>query len=191
MLKAWTNPAVTQTLWQFFWAYVPLYSAASDFGCCLCTSRPQLAVRIKENLINTAMSLFLYFRDTTLDLYMLNRKISFINAPADHTYHAQFTSTQVIIVNTPTVLISTEHMSMWSISICIYISSIAIVVISSRCMMTSSNENSFRVTGHLCGEFTAHRLISRTKTSDAELRYFGGLNERLNKQSWGWWFDKP
>ena len=36
-------------------------------------------------------------------------------------------------------------------------------------MMTSSNGNIFRVTGHLCGEFTDHRWISCTKASDAEL----------------------
>ena len=39
-------------------------------------------------------------------------------------------------------------------------------------MMTSSNGNIFRVTGHLCGEFTGHRWISLTKASDAELWYF-------------------
>ena len=40
------------------------------------------------------------------------------------------------------------------------------------CMMTSSNGNLFRVTGHLCGEFTGPRWISRTKASDAELWCF-------------------
>ena len=39
-------------------------------------------------------------------------------------------------------------------------------------MMTSSNGNIYRVTGHLCGEFTGHRWIPRTKASDAELWYF-------------------
>ena len=34
-------------------------------------------------------------------------------------------------------------------------------------MMTSSNGNIFRVTGHLCGEFTCHREILRTKASKA------------------------
>ena len=36
-------------------------------------------------------------------------------------------------------------------------------------MMTSSNGTIFRVTGHLCGEFTSHRWIPHTKASDAEL----------------------
>ena len=39
-------------------------------------------------------------------------------------------------------------------------------------MMTSSNRNIFRVTGHLCGEFTGPRWIPRTKASDAELWCF-------------------
>ena len=37
-------------------------------------------------------------------------------------------------------------------------------------IMTSSNWNIFRATGHLCEEFTGHRL---------------------SKQSWGWWFETP
>ena len=40
------------------------------------------------------------------------------------------------------------------------------------CMMTSSNGNIFRVTGHLCGEFTGPRWIPRTKASDAGLWCF-------------------
>ena len=39
-------------------------------------------------------------------------------------------------------------------------------------MTTSSNGNIFRVTGHLCGEFTGPRWIPRTKASDAELWCF-------------------
>ena len=39
-------------------------------------------------------------------------------------------------------------------------------------IMTSSNGNIFRVTGHLCGEFTDLRWIPRTKASDAELWCF-------------------
>ena len=38
--------------------------------------------------------------------------------------------------------------------------------------MTSSNGDIFRITGHLCGEFTGHRWIPRTKASDAELWFF-------------------
>ena len=39
-------------------------------------------------------------------------------------------------------------------------------------MMTSSNGNIFRVTDPLCEEFTSHRWIPLTKTSDAELWCF-------------------
>ena len=39
-------------------------------------------------------------------------------------------------------------------------------------MMTSSNGNIFRVTGHLSGEFTVHRWIPHTKARDAELWCF-------------------
>ena len=49
-------------------------------------------------------------------------------------------------------------------------------------MMTSSNGNIFRVTGHLCGEFTGPRWIPLTNASDAfsfDLR----VNKRLSKQS--------
>ena len=62
-----------------------------------------------------------------------------------------------------------------------------------ECMMTSSNGNIFRVTGPLCGEFTGHRGIPRTKASDAELWCFLDLrlNKRLNKQSWGRWSETP
>ena len=58
-------------------------------------------------------------------------------------------------------------------------------------IMTSSYGNIFRVTGHLCGEFTGPRWSPRkwpvTRTFDIffDLR----LNKRLNKQSWGWWFE--
>ena len=57
--------------------------------------------------------------------------------------------------------------------------------------MTSSNGNIFRVTGHLCGEFTGLRWIPRTKASDAELWCFFDLrlDKRLSKQSWCWWFE--
>ena len=39
-------------------------------------------------------------------------------------------------------------------------------------MMTSSNGNIFCVTGHLCGVFTGHRWIPRTKATDGELWCF-------------------
>ena len=58
-------------------------------------------------------------------------------------------------------------------------------------MMTSSNGNIFRVTGHLWGEFTGPRWIPHTKASDAGLWCFFDLrlNKPLSKLSWGWWFE--
>ena len=52
-------------------------------------------------------------------------------------------------------------------------------------MMTSSNGNIFRVTGHLCGEFTGHRIHKG--------QWRGALifSLMLSKQSWGWWFETP
>ena len=58
-------------------------------------------------------------------------------------------------------------------------------------MMTSSNGNIFRVTDHLCGEFTgtgefpAQRPVTRNFDVFFDLR----LNKRLSKQPWGWWFE--
>ena len=59
--------------------------------------------------------------------------------------------------------------------------------------MTSSNWNIFRVTGHLCEEFTSDQWIPHTKARDAELWCFFDLrlNRRLRKQWWGWWFEMP
>ena len=58
-------------------------------------------------------------------------------------------------------------------------------------MMMSSNGNIFRVTGHLCGEFTGHRWIPRTKAMTRSFDVFFDLrlNKRLSKHSRGWWFE--
>ena len=60
-------------------------------------------------------------------------------------------------------------------------------------MMTSSNGSIFRVTVHLCGEFTGPRWIPRTKASDAGFGVFFDMrpNKRLSKQWWDWWFETP
>ena len=58
-------------------------------------------------------------------------------------------------------------------------------------MMTSSNGNIFRVTGHLCGEFTGPRWIPHTRpvTRSFDVFFDLRLNNRLSKQWWGWWFE--
>ena len=60
-------------------------------------------------------------------------------------------------------------------------------------MMTSSNENIFRVTGPLCAEFTGHRWFPRTKASDAEPWCFlWSPPEATVEQTWiRRWFETP
>ena len=60
-------------------------------------------------------------------------------------------------------------------------------------LVTSSNGDIFRVTGHLCGHspvpgiFHAQRPVTRSFHVLFDLR----LNKRLSKQWWGWWFETP
>ena len=60
-------------------------------------------------------------------------------------------------------------------------------------MMTSSNGNSFRVTGHLCGYFTGHgefptqRPVTRNFGVFFDLR----LHKLLSNQWRSWWFETP
>ena len=60
-------------------------------------------------------------------------------------------------------------------------------------MMTSSNGNIFRVTGHLCGEFTGPVTgefpTQRPVTRSFDVFFDRRLNKWLSKQSWGWWFE--
>ena len=67
----------------------------------------------------------------------------------------------------------------------------AIHSLQSTHMMTSSNRNIFRVTGHLCGVFTGHRWIpaQRPVTRSVDVFFDLRLNKRLSIQSWGWWFE--
>ena len=60
-----------------------------------------------------------------------------------------------------------------------------------KIMMTSSNGNIFRVTGHFCGEFTGHRWFPAQNPVTRNLDFFFDLrlNKCLSKQWWGWWFE--
>ena len=58
-------------------------------------------------------------------------------------------------------------------------------------MMTSSNGNGFCVTSHLCGKFTGEFPTQRPVMPSFDVFFDLRLNERLNKQSWGWWFEMP
>ena len=57
--------------------------------------------------------------------------------------------------------------------------------------MTSSNGSIFRITGHLCGEFTGPGEFptQRPVTRSFDVLFDLSLNKRLSKQSWGWWFE--
>ena len=56
-------------------------------------------------------------------------------------------------------------------------------------LMTSSNGNIFLVTGHLCGEVTGEFPAQRPVTRSFDVFSDLCLNERLNEQSLGWWFE--
>ena len=66
-----------------------------------------------------------------------------------------------------------------------------IIVSKIRNMMTSTNGNIFRVTGHLYGEFTGPGEFpaKRPVTGSFDVIFDLSLNKRLSKQSWGWWFE--
>ena len=57
--------------------------------------------------------------------------------------------------------------------------------------MTSSNDNIFRVTGPLRGEFTGEFPAQMPVTRGFDVFFDLRLNKRLSKQSWGWWFETP
>ena len=65
--------------------------------------------------------------------------------------------------------------------------------INRPCIMTSSNENIFRVTGLLCGEFIGPRWIvpQRPVTWSFDVFFDLGLNKQLIKQWRRWWFETP
>ena len=59
-------------------------------------------------------------------------------------------------------------------------------------MMTSSNGNIFRATGHLCEEFTGPGEFPAQKPVTRSFGFFFfylSLNKRLSKQSRVWWFE--
>ena len=60
-------------------------------------------------------------------------------------------------------------------------------------MMPSSNGNIFRVTGHLCGEFTGPGEFPAQwpVTRSFDIFFDPRSNKRLSKQWWGWWFKTP
>ena len=67
---------------------------------------------------------------------------------------------------------TSHNQHQWWPSLLMYVCVTRIQRVKMDLMMTSSNGNIFRVTGHLYGEFTGPRWIPRTKASDAELWCF-------------------
>ena len=59
--------------------------------------------------------------------------------------------------------------------------------------MTSSNGSIFRVTRHLCREFTGHRWFPAQRPVAGSFDDFFDLrlNKRLSKHSWCCWFETP
>ena len=58
-------------------------------------------------------------------------------------------------------------------------------------MVTSSDGIIFRVTGHLCGEFTGEFPTQSPVTRSFDVFFDLRPNKQLSKQSWGWWFETP
>ena len=60
-------------------------------------------------------------------------------------------------------------------------------------MLTSSNGNSFRFTDPLRGELKINGEFPAQRPVTWGFDDFFDLiqNKRLNKQSWGWWFEAP
>ena len=88
-----------------------------------------------------------------------------------------------------TALVFTEYLETYPVN-SMAVALTTFLVLWTGDVMTSSNGNIFRVTGHLCGDFSGPRWIPRTKASDAELWCFLWSASELSKQSWGWWFEK-
>ena len=71
---------------------------------------------------------------------------------------------------------------------CVYIMGNTVHMDTASCMMTSSNENIFFVTGPLRGEFTSDQ---RPVTQSFDALFDMHLNKQLRKQWRRWWFETP
>ena len=62
-----------------------------------------------------------------------------------------------------------------------------------QCMMMSSNENIFCITGHLCREFTSPSEFptQRPVTWSFDVFFDLCVNKWLSKEWWGWWLEMP
>ena len=80
---------------------------------------------------------------------------------------------QMVVMLIGRIMILLSYDKIFNTVLCVIFSyHIQISISCNGFMTTSSNGNTFWVTGHLCGEFTGDRWIPRTKASDAELWCF-------------------
>ena len=84
------------------------------------------------------------------------------------------------------VLMTRQSQYIW------WVNNMAIDDITTQRMMTSSNENFFRIAGRagnspVTGELPAQRPVAWSSDVFFDLR----LNKRLSTQTWGWWYETP
>ena len=126
---------------------------------------------------------------------------SFNNLNLVSTYHFNVTS-WCILSETTSVAVNGNLYKFWLYGLWVYFSCFmtpsvvdiqTTTIINLLYMMTSSNGNIFRVTGHLCREFTGPRWIPTQRPVTQSFDVFFDLrpNKRLSKQWWGWWFKTP
>ena len=90
----------------------------------------------------------------------------------------------------PLLAVFSSRSDYWSQRICLSLISSQFTFTH---MMTSSNGNFFALlaiwagNSPVTGEFPSQRPVTRSFDVFLNLR----LNKRLNKQSWGWWFETP
>ena len=131
----------------------------SRLSCRAVRSNALTSVNLQPNFLqNEAMHLSSFsvgsIRISKLNIMM---KIHYFK----HTHHINHANPTIIITGSGNGRSCVRH--------AIPINQMGIKKACTKLMMTSSNGSIFCVTGHLCGEFTGHRWIPRTKASDAEL----------------------
>ena len=122
----------------------------------------------------------------TLGLFILGKRLLYIESGPDPHFYSQHTH-----INTPAWRDDQEKgvktfgfgNSSSKLPTCMF-------------MMTSSNGNIFRVTGHLCEEFTRGAgnspVTGEFHAQRPVTRLFDVIfDKRLSKQLWGWWFKTP
>ena len=130
-----------------------LLFCGGSVDCCIMTSQIHIVTTFSPILLRMFLNWTrTFFRLRQVDHHFLSVKIHSVIT------NSTFTYTLWATCSFGTGLLRSQH--------------ILYMAIFQQHMMTSSNGNIFRVTGHLCGEFTGPRWIPRTKASEAELWCF-------------------